>query len=93
MSISVRIPTVMRNATNSVAIVQCAGKTISEVIADLTTQYPNLKDILFDSDSNLHKYVNIYLSDDDIRYIGGLEAEVKDGDEITLLPAVAGGSN
>lgn len=93
MSICVRIPTVMRNSTNSNAIVQCNGTTVSEIIADLTAKYPDLSGVLYDSDSKLHKYVNIYLADDDIRYIGGLEAPVKDGDEITLLPAVAGGYN
>jgi molybdopterin synthase sulfur carrier subunit len=93
MSITVRIPTVMRNSTESNAAVQCNGDTVAQVISDLTEQYPELTGVLFDADSNLHKYVNIYLADDDIRYIGGLEAPVKDGDEITLLPAVAGGYN
>jgi molybdopterin synthase sulfur carrier subunit len=91
MKIIVRIPTVMRNSTNSNATVQCTGANVDEVIKDLVAQYPDISNVLFDSDSNLHKYVNIYLADDDIRYIGGLEAPVKDGDEITLLPAVAGG--
>ena len=91
MSITVRIPTVMRNATGNNAVVTTKGATVSEVLADLTAQYPDITGVLYDSDSNLHKYVNIYVNDDDIRYIGKLDAPVKEGDEITLLPAVAGG--
>ena len=91
MTIKVRIPTVMRNSTDSNAIVECEGVSVAEVLSDLTAKYPNLTGVLYDGDSNLHKYVNIYLDDDDIRYIGGLQATVNDGDEITLLPAVAGG--
>lgn len=91
MSISVRIPTVMRNSTGSNPSVECSGTTIKEVLDDLVSQYAGLASVLYDSEGNLHKYVNIYLADDDIRYIGGLDAPVKDGDEVTLLPAVAGG--
>jgi len=81
----------MRNTTNSNAIVHCKGENIAEILGDLTAQYPDIVNVLFDAESNLHKYVNIYVADEDIRYIGGLDAPVKDGDEITLLPAVAGG--
>lgn len=92
MSITVRIPTVMRNSTDSNAIVECSGSTIKEILNDLLGQYGGLSDVLYNPEGELHKYVNIYLADDDIRYIGGIDAPVKDGDEITLLPAVAGGA-
>ena len=92
MSITVRIPTVMRNHTESKATVECSGSSIKEVLDDLLSQYAGLSDVIYDSEVSLHKYVNIYVADDDIRYIGGLEAPVKDGDDVTLLPAVAGGA-
>jgi len=91
MAINVRIPTVMRSNTAGQAVVECSGDTIGAILSDLTNQYPDIKGVLFASDDTLHKYVNIYLESDDIRYIGGLEAKTGEAKEITILPAVAGG--
>ncbi len=91
MPITVRIPSVMRANTATKATVECEGNTVGEVIADLVRQHKDIGDVLFDGDNNLHKYVNMYLESDDIRYIGGLEAPIGTAKELTILPAVAGG--
>lgn len=92
MSIEIRIPAVMRANTAGQAVVKCTGETVGSVLEDLVKQYPDIGGVLFSGDKVLHKYVNIYLESDDIRYIGGLEATIGDVKELTILPAVAGGS-
>lgn len=68
------------------------GATIREVLVSLTKSYPSLAGQLLDDGGELHRFLNVYLNDDDVRYVGGLDASVVDGDEVTLLPAVAGGA-
>ena len=92
MAITVRIPSVMRSSTATNATVKCSGETVGDVISDLVNQHSDIGNVLFDGDKNLHKYVNMYLDSDDIRYIGGLEAPVGQAKELTILPAVAGGA-
>jgi molybdopterin synthase sulfur carrier subunit len=88
----VRVPTVLRAATGGAATVKASGATVGEVVQDLVEQYPGLRAQVLDGDGTLHRHLNVFLNDDDIRYIGRLEAKVTDDDEITLMPAVAGGA-
>jgi len=89
---TVRIPTVLRPATGGQATATASGATIGAVLTELSERYPGVREQLFNGDGTLHRFLNVYVNDDDVRYIGGLEAPVSDGDEITLLPAVAGGA-
>lgn len=91
MAIEVRIPAVMRSNTAGEAIVSCEGESVDQVLNDLVNKYPDIGGVLFDEAKQLHKYVNIYLDSDDIRYVGGLEAKIGEAKELTILPAVAGG--
>lgn len=90
MAIEVRIPTILRNYTDGAKAVEGTGATLDELIADLESRHPGLRDRLVD-DKGLRRFVNVYLNDEDVRFLGGLEAKVSDGDTVTVLPAVAGG--
>ncbi|MGW4249711.1 MoaD/ThiS family protein [Nocardia sp. NPDC004722] len=91
MPVTVSIPTIMRPITKDQKRVQAEGATLAAVIADLESNYPGLEAKLL-KDGKLNRYVNIYIDDEDVRFTGGLEAEVTDGGTVTILPAVAGGS-
>jgi len=88
----VRVPTVLRGATGGEATVKASGATIGEVFGDLVERYPDLRAQVLNTDGTLHRHLNVFLNDDDIRYLGRLEAKVGEDDEITLMPAVAGGA-
>ncbi|MBA9007655.1 MULTISPECIES: MoaD/ThiS family protein [Thermomonospora] len=90
MAIEVRIPTILRNLTDGAKSVEGKGSSLDELISDLDSRHPGLRDRLVD-DKGLRKFVNVYLNDEDVRFLGGLETEVSDGDTVTVLPAVAGG--
>ena len=90
MAIEVRIPTILRNYTGGAKSVQGSGSTLAELLADLESRHGGLQERLVD-DSGLRRFVNVYLNDEDVRFLGGLSAPVKDGDTVTVLPAVAGG--
>lgn len=90
MAIEVRIPTILRTYTGGEKAVDGAGATLSALIDDLETNHPGLKDRLLDG-PDLRRFVNIYVNDEDVRFIGGLEATLADGDQVVVLPAVAGG--
>lgn len=92
MAVTLRIPTVLRPAMGGAAIVSVEGATIGDVLAKLTANYPEIKGQLLNDDGTLHRFLNVYINDDDVRYLGGLDAPVANDDEITLLPAVAGGA-
>ncbi len=92
MSVDVRVPTVLRAATGGVATVQASGATIGEVFQDLVRQFPGLRAQVLADDGSLHRHLNVFLNDDDIRYLGKLDAKVADDDTVTLMPAVAGGA-
>jgi molybdopterin synthase sulfur carrier subunit len=92
MTAVVRIPTVLRPAMGGQVTVAVDGATIGDVLGGLTSTYPAIKGQLLNDDGTLHRFLNVYVNDDDVRYLGGVEAPVADGDEITLLPAVAGGA-
>ncbi|MQY06746.1 MoaD/ThiS family protein [Actinomadura macrotermitis] len=90
MAIEVRIPTILRNLTGGEKAVEGKGATLDELFADLDVRHPGLRDRLVDA-KGLRKFVNVYLNDEDVRFLGGLETAVSDGDSVTVLPAVAGG--
>ena len=90
MSIEVRIPTILRQYTGGEKAVDGSGGTLSELIDDLESRHTGLRGRLVD-DKGLRRFVNVYLNDEDVRFLGGLETAVKDGDSVTVLPAVAGG--
>lgn len=90
MAIEVRIPTILRNYTDGAKAVEGGGATLDELISDLESRHPGLRERLVD-DKGLRRFVNVYLNDEDVRFLGGLEAKVSDGDTVTVLPAVAGG--
>ena len=90
MSIEVRIPTILRTYTAGEKTVAASGSTLGEVIDDLESRHAGIRDRLLD-DKGLRRFVNVYLNDEDVRFLGGLQAPVSDGDNVTVLPAVAGG--
>jgi MoaD family protein len=91
MAIEVRIPTILRTYTGGEKAVSGAGGTLAALIDDLEANHAGIKDRLIDN-GDLRRFVNIYVNDEDVRFLGGLEAELKDGDQIVVLPAVAGGA-
>ncbi|MFF0494683.1 MoaD/ThiS family protein [Nocardia sp. NPDC004068] len=91
MPVTVSIPTIMRTHTGGEKRVEASGATLAAVIDDLEANYTGLKERLL-SDGKLNRYVNIYVNDEDVRFSGGLEAEVPEGGTVTILPAVAGGA-
>ena len=90
MAINVRIPTPLRTLTGGKDEVPALGKNVREVIDDLERNYPGIKDRLCD-DKGVRRFVNIYQNEEDIRFLDGLDTAVKDGDAISVVPAIAGG--
>ena len=91
MAVEVRIPTILRTYTGGEKAVSGEGDTLSEVIDHLESNHPGLKDRLLDG-QDLRRFVNVYVNDEDVRFTGGLDTSVADGDQVVVLPAVAGGS-
>lgn len=93
MSVTVSIPTILRTHTGGEKRVSASGDTLSAVIADLEANYSGISERLVDpaDPGKLQRFVNIYVNDEDVRFIGGLEAPLSDGDQVVVLPAVAGG--
>ena len=91
MPVAVRLPTVLRPAAGGSSTVTANGSTIGEVLADLVATYPSMAGQVLTDDGVLHKFVNVYVNDDDVRYLDQLDTKVADGDEVSILPAVAGG--
>ena len=91
MAIEVRIPTILRSYTGGAKAVEGSGATLDELFDDLETRHAGLQARLIDGGA-LRRFVNVYLNDEDVRFLGGLETPVKDGDTVTVLPAVAGGA-
>ncbi|TYQ10091.1 UNVERIFIED_ORG: molybdopterin converting factor small subunit [Gordonia westfalica J30] len=90
MPVTVSIPTILRTHTGGAKRVEGAGTTLAALIDDLESGNPGLKERLV-ADGKLHRFVNIYVNDEDVRFSGGLDTSIDDGDEVTILPAVAGG--
>jgi MoaD family protein len=91
MAIDVRIPTILRTYTGGEKAVSGEGNTLAALIDDLEANHPGIKERLIDG-SELRRFVNVYVNDEDVRFTGGLETKLDDGDEVVVLPAVAGGS-
>ena len=91
MSTTVRIPTILRTYTNGEAEVAAVGANLQEVINDLEANYPGIAARVLDDSGQLRRFVNIYVNDDDVRFIDGLASATADGAQISIIPAVAGG--
>lgn len=91
MAVKVRIPTPLRKHTGEKAEVTADGTTIKEVFAHLERQFPGFRQALYDEDGTIKRFINVYLNDEDIRYIGGETAPVKSGNVVSIVPAIAGG--
>ena len=94
MAIEVRIPTILRTYTGGEKAVTADGASLSALIDDLEANHPGIRERLVeqsDAGQDLRRFVNVYVNDEDVRFIGGLEAEISDGDQVVVLPAVAGG--
>jgi sulfur-carrier protein len=92
MTIEVRVPTFLRSYTGGRSSVEGAGDTLADLLADLDTRYAGLHSRLVTSRSTLHRFVNVYVNDEDVRLLGALDAELNDDDRVAILPAVAGGA-
>ncbi|MHB1582724.1 MAG: ubiquitin-like small modifier protein 1 [Acidimicrobiales bacterium] len=91
MSVDVRLPTQLRSQAGGRSVVQVTGSTVGEVLSSLVAGHPGMAGQLLADDGTLQKFVNVYVNDDDVRYLSLLDTAVKDGDEVSILPAVAGG--
>ncbi|HEV7422166.1 MAG TPA: MoaD/ThiS family protein [Mycobacterium sp.] len=90
MSVTVSIPTILRTHTGGEKRVSASGDTLQAVITDLEANYAGITERIVDG-GKLHRFVNVYVNDEDVRFSGGLATEISDGDSVTILPAVAGG--
>jgi sulfur-carrier protein len=91
MATNVRIPTPLRKLTNEQEIVQAEGANVQQILESLETNYPGLKERICDGDGSVRRFVNIFVNDEDIRFLEEQATPVKDGDEISIVPAIAGG--
>jgi len=92
VAVAIRIPTALRSRAGGQSSLEVDGATIGAVLQGLVSSYPDLAGQVFGADGELHRFVNVYVNDDDVRYMSGLDTPVADGDQVTLLPAVAGGA-
>ena len=92
MAIDLRVPTVLRKHTDGEKTVQGSGNTLGQLIDDVGGRHEGLRNALVADDGSLHRYVNVYVNDEDVRYLGGTSTPLEDGDTVSILPAVAGGA-
>ncbi len=92
MAIKVRIPTPLQKLTNNQGDVQCEAKDINQMLAELESKHPGIKERLCDGEGKLRRFVNVYVNEEDIRFLQGQETVLKDGDDISIIPAIAGGA-
>jgi sulfur-carrier protein len=92
MAIEVRLPTILRSYAGGAKAVEAKGDTLGALIDDLDSRHPGLKARLVTEGGALHRFVNVYVNDEDVRFTGALDTTVADGDSVTILPAVAGGA-
>ena len=92
MSIEVRVPTILRSYTDGQKAVQADGETIADLLTDLDARFPGIRGRLITDEGALHRFVNVYVNDEDVRFLGALDAKLNVGDSVTILPAVAGGA-
>ena len=91
MAVKVRIPTPLQKLTGNQSEVACSGSNIDEIIAQLEKQYPGIKERLCDADGKLRRFINVYVNQEDIRFLQGPDTKLKDGDDVSIIPAIAGG--
>jgi molybdopterin synthase sulfur carrier subunit len=91
MAVQVKLPTILRGHAGGSRQVQAEGKTLRELLENLEDQFPGITGRIVTEEGGLHRFVNVYLNDEDVRYLGSLETEVNEGDTVAILPAVAGG--
>jgi molybdopterin synthase sulfur carrier subunit len=91
MSVTVRIPTTLRPLAGGSSEVQVDGSTVGQVLGNLDAAHPGFRDRLLDEDGGLRRFVNVFVADDDVRYLQGLDTPVPDGETVAIIPAVAGG--
>ena len=92
MAVKVRIPTPLQRLTNGQAEVQCDGKTVADLLANLEKSHPGIKERICDERGKLRRFVNVFVNEEDIRFLQGDQTAVKDGDDVSIIPAIAGGS-
>ena len=91
MPTTIRIPTPLRKLTGDLELVQAEGATVGDILRSLDTSYPGLKERICDESGNVRRFVNVYVNDEDIRFLEENATPIKDGDEISIVPAIAGG--
>ncbi|HZD81210.1 MAG TPA: ubiquitin-like small modifier protein 1 [Actinomycetota bacterium] len=91
MSVKVKLPTILRKHAGGEPQVQAEGETLRDLLSDLESRYPGITKNIVSDEGGLHRFINIYVNDEDVRYLGSLETSVKEGDTVSILPAVAGG--
>jgi sulfur-carrier protein len=91
MPVTVKIPTIFRPQVGGSPIVEAEGETLRDLLEHLDRAYPGIKGRIVADDGRVHRFVNLYVNDEDVRYLGALETKVEDGDTVSILPAVAGG--
>ena len=91
MAKKVRIPTPLRKLTNNEELVEVKANTIAEAIAELQSRFPGIKERLIDEGGTVRRFVNVYVNEEDIRFLDNQQTKLKDGDEISIIPAIAGG--
>ena len=91
MAVTVRIPTPLQRLTNGQTEVQCSGKTVTELLADLEHKHPGIKERICDEQGKLRRFVNVFVNEEDIRFLQGDQTAIKDGDDVSIIPAIAGG--
>ena len=91
MAIKVLVPTPLQKFTNDQAVIECEGATIDDLLTALETQFPGIKARLCDDDGKLRRFINFYVNSEDIRFLQGQETKLQEGDEVSIVPAVAGG--
>ena len=91
MSVTVRVPTTLRALTGGTSEVQVEATTVREALAALDQAHPGFRDRLLDEEGNLRRFVNVFVADDDIRFLDGLDTAIPDGESVAIIPAVAGG--
>jgi MoaD family protein len=89
--VQVRVTAVLQKLTGGQKTIEACGATVGQVLDDVENRFPGFKSQMYTADGKLHRFVNVYLNDEDIRYMGGVEAPIKPGDVLDILPALAGG--
>jgi molybdopterin synthase sulfur carrier subunit len=92
MAVEVRVPPLVQKLTGGARTLNASGSTVNELLADLERQYPGFSNEIRDASGQMHRFVNIYVNDEDVRFLNRLDTPVKDGDVVSILPAMAGGA-